>query len=201
MEEKSLNEKESLELITRMIQNSKKNLEVGSGNIFLLWGYLGAIVSLVVFAAISLTGNYVWNWLWFLIPVVGWPVQYAWQRRSDKPVVTYMDRALMALWSTIGTMGMFGVLWLCVNVNNMALMMPGVILVMALGVTVTGYLIENRFMVYAAYFSFGLAVAASVVWIVGEARWNLYYILFSACFIIMLIVPGYRVNRESTQKK
>ena len=36
MEDRTLNEKESLELITRMIQNSKKNLEVGSGNIFLL---------------------------------------------------------------------------------------------------------------------------------------------------------------------
>ena len=35
MEDRTLNEKESLELITRMIQNSKKNLEVGSGNIFL----------------------------------------------------------------------------------------------------------------------------------------------------------------------
>ena len=36
MENKSLNEKESLELITRMIQNSKKNLELGSGNIFVV---------------------------------------------------------------------------------------------------------------------------------------------------------------------
>ena len=31
MEDRTLNEKESLELITRMIQNSKKNMELGSG--------------------------------------------------------------------------------------------------------------------------------------------------------------------------
>ena len=37
MEDRELNEKESLELITRMIQNSKKNLQVGRGNQFLLW--------------------------------------------------------------------------------------------------------------------------------------------------------------------
>ena len=32
MEEKTLNEKESLEIITRMIQETKNKLEVGDGN-------------------------------------------------------------------------------------------------------------------------------------------------------------------------
>lgn len=39
MEERLLNEKESLELITQMINSSKKNMEVGQGNIMLFWGY------------------------------------------------------------------------------------------------------------------------------------------------------------------
>lgn len=201
MEDKKLNEQESLELITRMIQNSKRNLEVGSGNIFLLWGYLGAVVPLVIFVLVLLTKNHAWNWLWFLIPLVGWPMQYIMQKKEGKPVITYTDKALMAVWRTIGTMGMLGVFWLCLNVDNMGLMMPGVILVMALGVAVTGCLIESKFMVNSAYFSFGLALAASVIWIVGEARWNLYYILFSVCFVTMLVVPGHRVNRESNQNK
>ena len=50
MEERKLNEKESLELIAQMIQNSKKNLQVGRGNQFILWGWLGAITSLAVMA-------------------------------------------------------------------------------------------------------------------------------------------------------
>ena len=33
MEEKKLNERESLELITRMIQETKNKLEVGDGNV------------------------------------------------------------------------------------------------------------------------------------------------------------------------
>lgn len=32
MEERLLNEKESLELITQMINSSKKNMEIGQGN-------------------------------------------------------------------------------------------------------------------------------------------------------------------------
>ena len=39
MEDKKLNEKESLELITQMIQNTRRNLDTGSGNMFLVWGY------------------------------------------------------------------------------------------------------------------------------------------------------------------
>ena len=42
MENKKLNEQESLALITQMIQNSKKGLVVGSGNSFLFWGYLSS---------------------------------------------------------------------------------------------------------------------------------------------------------------
>ena len=41
MEEKKLNEKESLELITQMIRQSRRNMVVGSGNRFLLYGYFG----------------------------------------------------------------------------------------------------------------------------------------------------------------
>ena len=35
MEEKKLSEKESLELISRMIQTTRENMQVGSGNQFL----------------------------------------------------------------------------------------------------------------------------------------------------------------------
>lgn len=38
MEDRKLNEKESLELITQMIRNTRRNLDAGSGNMFLLWG-------------------------------------------------------------------------------------------------------------------------------------------------------------------
>ena len=43
MEERKLNEKESLELITRMIQNTKDRMAENSGTPFLLWGYVTVI--------------------------------------------------------------------------------------------------------------------------------------------------------------
>ena len=46
MKDKELNEKESLELIARMIRNTRRNLDTGSGNSFLVWGYVGVLVTL-----------------------------------------------------------------------------------------------------------------------------------------------------------
>ena len=52
MEEKKITEQESLELIARMIASTKENLEVGSGNQFLYWGYFSVFLSVAVFACV-----------------------------------------------------------------------------------------------------------------------------------------------------
>ena len=65
MEEKKLNEKESLELITQMIRQSRRNMVVGSGNRFLLYGYSAVILSIIVFVLVRTTGHLTWAALWF----------------------------------------------------------------------------------------------------------------------------------------
>ena len=66
MEDRKLNEKESLELITRMIQNTKDRMAENSGTPFLLWGYVTVIISLLVWFLLKETGNNNWQFLWFL---------------------------------------------------------------------------------------------------------------------------------------
>ena len=53
MEDKKLNEKESLELITQMIQNTRQNLDTGSGNMFLVWGYVSVLVTCLLYTSPS----------------------------------------------------------------------------------------------------------------------------------------------------
>ena len=48
MEDRQLNEKESLELIAQMIRNTQHGLEKGKGIPFLIWGYVTITVSLAV---------------------------------------------------------------------------------------------------------------------------------------------------------
>ena len=72
MEEKRLDAAESLELIGRMIRNTRQRLERHSGRPFLIWGYTTVGISLLNYA-LNLTGaDPNWSLSWFLIPVLGY---------------------------------------------------------------------------------------------------------------------------------
>lgn len=70
MEERTLTEKESLEVITSMIRRTKERY-IGDGNIMLMWGYLVAVVSILIWVMLVATRQGYWNWLWFAIPLIG----------------------------------------------------------------------------------------------------------------------------------
>lgn len=197
MEERKLNEKESLELIAQMIQNSKKNLQVGRGNQFILWGWLGAITSLVVMGMLMWTKNPAWNWLWFAIPVIGWPTMMWQMKKEEKPVVTFTDKVLKAVWMSIGSIGMLGTFLMAIYAKNMMLMLPGVSILIAIGVFITGAILDDRALKTRTFGALLLIMMASchIVFMQDDFYW--YYITFSLGFIVMLVMPGYHLNKEA----
>ena len=71
MEEKKLDAQESIELITRMIRNTRQRLERHSGRPFLIWGYTTVAVSLLNYSLNIAGADPAWSLSWFLIPVLG----------------------------------------------------------------------------------------------------------------------------------
>ena len=197
MEERKLNEKDSLELIAQMIQNSKKNLQVGRGNQFILWGWLGAITSLAVMVMLMWTKNPAWNWLWFAIPVIGWPTMMWQMKKEEKPVVTFTDKVLKAVWMSIGSIGMLGTFLMAIYAKNMMLMLPGVSILIAIGVFITGAILDDRALKTRTFGALLLIMMASchIVFMQDDFYW--YYITFSLGFIVMLVMPGYHLNKEA----
>ena len=80
MEERKLNEKESLELIAQMIQNTKNRLETNCGMPFLFWGYTTLFVSLLVWFLVVTTRK-----LLLAIPMVLTPYH---RRNRNLPLYT-----------------------------------------------------------------------------------------------------------------
>ena len=70
MDDRKLTEQESLDLIATMISRTKSRY-FGNGSIFLVWGYTTIAVTLAVWTILYLTHNPAWNWLWFLIWIIG----------------------------------------------------------------------------------------------------------------------------------
>ena len=151
MEDRTLNEKESLELITRMIQNSKKNLEVGSGNIFLLWGYLSVVTAAVVMLLVWQTGYMKWNWLWFAIPLLGWPLQAYLQKRTERRVLTYTDKVISAVWSTLGMAMGVGAVFYCTDADRAMLILP--LMVLCAGMRPVDEILRDIFVLHRAVFN------------------------------------------------
>ena len=54
MEDRKLSEKESLDIITQMINSSKRNMKVGSGNVLLYWGYFTVLFLDIVYSKLYL---------------------------------------------------------------------------------------------------------------------------------------------------
>ena len=105
MDNKNMTEKESLELITHMIQNAKYKMAENAGMPFLIWGYLCTVISLVIWFLLKETGNYNWQWMWFLLPAISFPATLWINRKKQKMARTYIDRILGYVWTVFGLGG------------------------------------------------------------------------------------------------
>ena len=151
MEEKKLTGAESLELISRMIETTKKRMEVGSGNKFLLYGYSAVALSVAVFLLIRFTGDPRWNFAWFLMFIPGM-VDAAASRKRRPAVVTYMDGVLSGMWRIVGALFFLTVIVLCAmafvyGVADFSLMLPLGLLYACFGTSVTGIVIKEPWLV------------------------------------------------------
>src|ERR1035437_2031859 len=102
METTNLSEKESLELISQMIRNSRLKMEDGNGMPFLIWGYTTFLVSLLVYFFITKTGDYHYDWLWFLIPVIGSIGMFITKKSGAKHASNFIDRVIGNIWMVNG---------------------------------------------------------------------------------------------------
>ncbi len=190
MEEKQLNEKESLELIAQMIRNTQRKLEKGSGIPFLIWGYVTVAVSLAVWYLFSTTGNPQWNFLWLAIPVLGFPLMLANLKKGSRQPKNYIDKIISYVWLVIGVsafipsfasafMSGFPILFL-------------VILLISIGTAITGLIIKFTPLIIAGFAGMFLSVLCL-------ALRNSYdsILIFAALFLIVQVIPGHILNYKS----
>ncbi|WP_019538475.1 hypothetical protein [Proteiniphilum acetatigenes] len=183
MEERQLNEKESLELITRMIQNTQRKLEKGNGMPFLVWGYTTIVVSLLVWYFLSTTGDYRMHYLWFLIPVIAGPMMFILLRKNEKGVKTYIDRVVGYVWIVMGVTGFMISITAMFFWNFPILFIT--ILLMGSGTAITGLVI--RFIPIAVAGFAGIVLSLACLFTQGTDQ----ILVFAGLFLVMMVIPGH----------
>ena len=178
MKDKELNEKESLELIARMIRNTRRNLDTGSGNSFLVWGYVGVLVTLAVWAGVTLM---------FLL-----------LRKRQKPVKFYLDKILERVWGVFGMVCMMGVL-AATDAGRYETILPLCAIFFSLGSIITGCIIRyTTFFIFPLFgFLWGLK---NLLYTWGEVPFLSSLLWFVGVLVFSLIIPGHILNYKARKE-
>lgn len=198
MNNQKFSEKESLELISQMIRQSKKNMKVGSGNVLLYYGYSAIALSICVYILMHVTHNPAWASLWFLMFVPFFLLKWM-EKRSKPQVITHIDKAIGSVWSIVGWMFLLTVAAILVAGSvigscNLSLMLPLSLLYAGIGISITGVMLNFKLMVYTPIFAFLVAVYMLVSLMVGIHSSDWWNLLFGASFVAMMIIPGHVQN-------
>lgn len=185
MEKLKMNEKESLDIITTMIQETRDYIHKGVGNTQLLWGYLTVFVSLGVYFGWHYAHS---QWVtlgWWLIPLIGWPAMYFLMRHQPRKVITIIDKIIGKVWMVIGISATITPI--------VAFLMPSNILfvealLISIGIAITG-LILNMKVCYIPGF-IGILLSFTLLWVRGIDQ----ILIFALLFAIFLIIPGHIMN-------
>lgn len=207
MEDKKLNERESIELITAMISRTNERY-FGDGNIYLVWGYVTLVVASSVWLLLALTHNPAWNWLWFLIWIIGGiSTQISRKQRGKYGVKTYSDKMINRIWTVVGISGIcctaaclaFMLIW---GVNSWSSMLLFALVIVPLIEIAQGVILgEKSFVVGGA-----IGLAAGIITgccIAGGVPLSAYWYMpmFIAAFVCMMIIPGHVLNYKARNKK
>lgn len=201
MEEKKITEEESLELISRMIRSTKQNMKMGQGNQMLYFGYFTAFLSFAIYGLIYFTEDGRWSFLWFLM-FAFWGILSFAQRNKKPEVVTYMDKAVSQVWKVIGAMFilttvMVIALLVVLGTGSFILLMPLSLLYVGLGVSITGIIVREPWMIYSPLFSYGVCFYMLQMLIIGHHATLTWILLFGISFLISEVLPGHIINHKS----
>lgn len=208
MEERKLTEKESLEVITAMIDRTKQRY-IADGSIMLLWGYLTVAVAALIWALLNYTHNGVWNWLWFLIWIIGGiatPIMDR-KRQSKKGVLTYIDTLTSRIWSVVGfsaiasTFMCLGFL-LVKGIDAWPMMLAFALIIVPFAEIAQGIVFRESALMAGGAVGLltGIFTACCLAGhVVLGADW--YMPLFIIAFVAMMIVPGHILNHKARREK
>lgn len=191
MEDRKLEAAESLALIGRMIENTRSRMVRNAGRPLLAWGYATVVTTLIVWGTVVYFQNPRWNYLWMMLPVLGWLLmQLTRGERSEGEVRTFVDRVIGNVWLVMGLSAWFvSMLTLFAPIRLPILFI--ILLTMGMGTAVTGLIIRFRPAVAGGV----AAIALAPLSIVADNMWQ--PLVFIVGFVVMMIVPGHILNYKS----
>lgn len=208
MEDRKLTEKESLEVIASMIARTKQ-CYIGNGNILLMWGYLTITVTILVWVLLSATHHTAWNWLWFLIWIIGGTATPIMARKEhiDHGVKNYSDRITSQIWSIVGAMAIVATA-MCLGFlliggkDSWSMMFAYALIIVPFGEIVQGVILKENSLKVGGIIGMVIGVFTVCCIAGGVSLYADWYLpVFMVAFIAMFIIPGHILNHKAKSRK
>lgn len=191
MEDRKMEAAESLELIGRMIENTRSRIARNSGRPLLAWGYATVLTTLVVWGAVAYFQDPRWNYLWLLLPVLGWLLMGLTRGKpTEGEARTFVDRVIGNVWFVMGSTALFVSLLTLFTPIRLPILFI-ILLIMGMGTAVTGLIIRFTPTIVGGIAAIVLAPCT----LLACNMWQ--PLLFIAGFVVMMIVPGHILNHTS----
>lgn len=191
METNELTPEKSLQIINEAIEKSRKDFEKNSGSPMIIWGSVVLIFSIVILLLLKMTGNLSWNFLWFGIPVLGWPLSSLLLKGKCKNGgKSFISNTIGQVWITYGIFATV----LSVVFAFMAPQFTGYITAVLLGFSavMTGLILKNGY-ITAGGFITGLGCTVALFFANNE----IIPLFFAIASILNLIIPGIMMNKRA----
>ena len=204
MDEKKLTPQESMELITSMIQNTKRRVATPDLRISVMWAVLTIVTAIAAWALLSTTHNPLYNFIWFAIPVIGIPtnILMAQNDRNKSMTKSYLDKVSESISKSVGyiamglTIGCF-IAQQCGYPQAWLAMFYYAFIIVGFGAMTSGFLLRENSYVFGGLFSIFSGFAIIVC---NICQIPLYYSwvvpLYILCFLLMFIVPAFIISRK-----
>ena len=213
MEERKLDARESMELISRMIQNTRNRLENHAGRPFLVWGYTTVGIALLNYWFNIAGCHPAWCFTWFLIPIIGCLLMRLFPDKKPTEPRTEIDRIVGKVWlvSSLSLIPIF-LFSLFHGLSYRHSLFELITLVMATATATTGMIVRSKIYIVAGLTCMALSVlfplydyflkkiATSVGIEITAGLLNNEILIFAGVFFIMMVVPGHIINYQSHKR-
>ncbi len=208
--EKNLTPEESLAIISRNIEQSRKDMVKNSGTPMLLWGGLVFVFSLAIYFLWVRTYNPAWNYLWFAMTAIGYIGMAFLPKRKTPKVESVISAILGKVWLAFGILavatpsvtliifriikdlipsGMYsGVIFFPITLITIVLL--------GLATSITGFILKNGW-IAAAGIICGIIGSAFAIAFNGPEQ----TLLLTGVALIGLIIPGIILNIQAKRNE
>ncbi len=204
--ETKLTEAQSLTIITEMIEQTRNNIQKGTANSMIFWGYTVALVAVLNFILMYVLPIPEMAYAVWLLIIPCAIAGYFIQRRVDHSAIvrTHIDSIISGAWKAFGVSV---VILLCVinwmafswqDVHLYALINPSVMLLVGISQFVTAVATRFKPFLYGAVILWIGAIAGACLQVsVPQTDYSL--LVLAVCIVLAYVIPGHLLNKKAKE--